>query len=199
MQSTTAEGATVHEPLLILIRGLPGSGKSYLAQALGQQLGEAVVMLDPDATDYTGKAYKAHVAALTEQGVDPALHAYRFLRAQAYAGIEQGKVIVWNQPFTNLEIFHKMLDGLKAYATEHQAHLSVLIVEVETSSELAKTRVEQRKATGGHGPSEATFQRFQGDYISFADQGYPAVTVYGHDDIEKSVGVVLDAVRQLRN
>jgi predicted kinase len=190
MQSTSPVESTIHTPLLVLIRGLPGSGKSYLAQALGRQLGDNIVMLDPDATDYSSPSYQAHSAELTEQGVDAALHPYRFLRAQAYRGIEQGQVIIWNQPFTNLEIFHKMLDGLKNYAAEHHTDLNVLVVEVQADPAIAKDRVNERKAAGGHGPSDATFQRFTSDYVSFADQGYPTVTVYGHDDIARSVEAV---------
>ena len=188
--------ATDQQPLLVLIRGLPGSGKSYLAQALQPKLDADAVMLDPDATDYTSEAYQAHTTALTSEGVDPKLHPYRFLRAQAYQGIEMGKLIVWNQPFTNLEIFHKMLDRLKNYAAEHGTHLNVLIVEVELDPTVAKQRVDQRKETGGHGPSDNTFQRFTGDYVSFADQGYPAITVYGNHDVRESVQAVLDALHQ---
>jgi thymidylate kinase len=53
-------------PIVILIRGLPGSGKSYLARALSRELGEDdVVMLDPDATDYESDIYKEHVRQAT--------------------------------------------------------------------------------------------------------------------------------------
>src|ERR1700712_2422885 len=137
---------SLKNPIVILVRGLPGSGKSHLTKplqaALEAEFGQGtVVALDPDATDYSSDAYLAHIAALTAEGVDPKLHAYRFLRAQAYAGIATRKIIIWNQPFTNLEIFNKMVTNLRRQATEHDTELTVLVVEVSVSQEVAKQRV----------------------------------------------------------
>lgn len=185
-------------PVLIVVRGIPGSGKSYLAAELQRTIGdERVVMLDPDATDYESEAYQAHTKVLTAEGVDEALHAYRFLRAQAYEGIEAHKVIIWNQPFTNLDIFHKMIARLKDHAAGHDTKLAVLVVEVEIDRDVARARVEQRKTSGGHGPSEQTLTRRMDDYKSFAGEGYSVVSVHGEDDIRASVTKILDALDNL--
>lgn len=184
------------DPVLIIVRGLPGSGKSHLSAQLLQALGsEQAVMLDPDATEYESEAYLAHTAALTVEGVDLSLHPYRFLRAQAYQAIEQRKLIIWNQPFTNLEIFHKMIARLRDYAAEQATGLRVLVVEVHTDPILAKERTRQRIESGGHGPSDRTFQRFVGDFASFADEGYYVVRVNGADDVSVSVHTVMAALR----
>lgn len=183
---------------VILMRGLPGSGKSYIASALRAALGsKGLVVLDPDATDYQSPAYKAHTEQLTAEGVDQKLHAYRFLRAQAYAGIETGKIVLWNQPFSNLEIFQKMIDRLQAHAAEHDRRLSILIVEVEVDPAIAKERVQKRKLAGGHGPSESTFLRFTKDYASFAHLGFATVRVDGGGDVQRSVDTILDALQKL--
>lgn len=185
-------------PTLILVRGLPGSGKSYLAIELQKLIGkEKVVMLDPDATDYDSTEYAEHVKAQTADGVDPKLHAYRFLRAKAHRGIASHKVIIWNQPFTNLEIFNKMVANLRAHAAEHDTYLPVLVVEVEIDHGIAKDRVAKRKQAGGHGPSDNTFTRFTNDYISFANHGYNTVTVDGKGDIATSVSLVMKALQDL--
>jgi len=185
-------------PTLILIRGLPGSGKSYIAKALQKALGEdSVVMLDPDATDYNSKAYAAHTKALTEEGVDPKLHAYRFLRAQAHNGIAAHKIIIWNQPFTNLEIFNKMIANLEGYAAEHHTSLPILVAEVEVDHRVAKERITRRKQEGGHGPSDNTFTRFTNDYFSFREHGYTTVALRGDDDVAMSVAAVVQALDQL--
>lgn len=188
-------------PILILVRGLPGSGKSYLAtrlqQVIKEQTNEDVVMLDPDATDYDSKEYAEHVKAQTKEGVDPKLHAYRFLRAQAYEGIAAHKIIVWNQPFTNLEVFNKMVARLRDHAAQHATHLPILVVEVEIDLETAKARVAQRKAAGGHGPSDTTFLRFTNDYTSFAPHGYTTVQINGTDDPTTSVETIMQAIRAL--
>src|ERR1700733_10930100 len=88
-------------PVLLIIRGLPGSGKTYLAAALREALGaNRVVMLDPDAIDYTSKTYAGHTHALTTAGIEEKFHPYRFLRSKAERGITSQKIVIWNQPFT---------------------------------------------------------------------------------------------------
>ncbi len=184
-------------PVLIIIRGLPGSGKSYLAKALQKSIEEPIVMLDPDATDYNSPEYKTHVKQQEAEGVDPKLHAYRFLRAQAYAGIASRKIILWNQPFTNLEIFNKMVARLHTQAEEHDTELRILVVEVDVNPQIAKERVEARKQAGGHGPSDNTFERFVRDYKSFADDGYATVSVDGSSDASVSASAILKTLNNL--
>jgi tRNA uridine 5-carbamoylmethylation protein Kti12 len=185
-------------PTIILIRGLPGSGKTYIAKELQKTLGlKNAIMLDPDATDYKSEAYKQHTKKLTQEGVDPKIHAYRFLRAKAYQGIADHKIILWNQPFTNLEIFNKMVANLKIQADEHKTELTILVVEVEIDHSIAKNRVNLRKHAGGHGPSDNTFKRFINDYTSFAPHGYKTVTVNGEDDVNKSINSIMKALRSL--
>lgn len=188
----------IGHPVLILVRGLPGSGKTYLTKELQTTIGEeSVVMLDPDATDYLSQEYVAHTKALMAEGVDPELHAYRFLRSQAYAGIAARKIIIWNQPFTSLEIFNKMVGRLLDKASEHDTSLLILVVEVEIDPAMAKQRVDERKNTGGHGPSDTTFERFINNYESFASHGYTTVTVPGDGGVSASVSSVLEALQKL--
>jgi thymidylate kinase len=187
------------QPILILIRGLPGSGKTYVAEALRKSLGkENVVMLDPDATDRGSEEYAKFTEALTQDGVDPKFFPYRYLRAQAHEGIRAGKTIIWNQPFTHLDGFNKTVLNLRNYASERQASLPILVVEMELDPALAKARVESRKQAGGHGPTESTFNRFDGDYVSFADQGHKTVTVHGTGDVNASVDRILEALDGLK-
>lgn len=198
MKKKLSRYSDIDHPILIIVRGLPGSGKSYLAKKLRDSLGAGeVVMLDPDATDYDSKEYLAHVKALTAEGVDPKLFAYRFLRGQAYDGIADHKIILWNQPFTNLEIFNKMIARLEDQATEHKTKLTILVVEVEIDQVVAKERVAQRKQGGGHGPSDALFERYVNDYESFASEGYNTVTVQGEGDTTVSVHKIEDALDDL--
>ncbi len=187
------------QPLLILIRGVPGSGKSHLTTALKKSiersiLTRTVVTLDPDATDYTSKAYAALSQELTAQGVDLKFHPYRFLRSKAYAGITAHDIIIWNQPFTNLDGFEKTVKNLQAYASEHGTQLLILVVEVEIDPIIAEERVVHRKERGGHGPSKATFDRFIDDYVSFSDKGYNTVVVHGEDELSISVSTVMKAI-----
>lgn len=185
------------KPILVIVRGIPGSGKTHLAKEVIKHIEEPVVMLDPDATDYDSKEYAEHVKQQTADGVDPKLHAYRFLRAQAHSGIENGRIIMWNQPFTNLEIFHKMMANLHTHAQENDTTLTVLVVEVEVNPAVAKQRMKSRKEAGGHGPSDDIFDRFVNDYISYTNEGFNTITINGEAEIEKSVPIVIEALKGL--
>lgn len=184
-------------PIVILVRGLPGSGKTHVAFALRDTLSEEVIMLDPDAIDYEGEEYAEHVKQQIADEVDPKLHAYRFSRAKAYKGIADKKIVMWNQPFTNLEIFNKMVANFRIQAEENNVELPILVVEVQTNPELAKQRVEARKQAGGHGPSGDTFNRFVNDYEPFGPHGYTTVSVNGEDDVAISVQTIMSALHQL--
>lgn len=192
----------MHHPLLIIIRGLPGSGKTYIAERLQKALQErhgndSIVMLDPDATDYQSQAYLDHVQQQVKDNVDPVLHPYRFLRAQAYDGITSNKIIIWNQPFTSLDSFKKVTARLQEYAKEHKAEMPLLVVEVAIDPATAKERVNTRKKKGGHGPSDKTFERFVEDYASFAPEGYNTLTVRGDQDVNKAVGTIAATVAEI--
>ncbi len=185
-------------PTMILIRGLPGSGKSFVAQELQKVLGfQKVIMLDPDTIDFGSNDYLEHTNALSKEGVDEALHAYRFLRAKAYKGIADHKIIVWNQPFTNIEIFNKMVANFQIQADLNNTILKILVVEVIIDENIANERVQNRKRAGGHGPSSATFNRFVSDYKTVSTYGYNTVTVKGGGEVSDSVSLILAALEKL--
>jgi predicted ABC-type ATPase len=180
-------------PLLLIIRGLPGSGKTYIAETLVKEFdSQTVVSLDPDTIDYESDAFKKHVEEQISEGVEPALHDYRFLRAKAYKAIEDHKIIVWNQPFTNLEILKKVTTRLEEHAMEHGTHLIIVMVEVAIAPSVAKKRIAERKAQGGHGPDEERFERFVQEYATAAPLGYSIIHVDGTDNVEDSVNEIVN-------
>lgn len=185
-------------PTLMLIRGIPGSGKSYLAAALQRELGEDnVLVLDPDGIDLEAQAYLDFSAALTKDGVDEKFHPYRWSRAQAYEAIEAHKIVMWNQGFTNLDGFTKTVVNLQTYATDHGTELPLLVVEVEAPEDVVRQRVADRAANGGHNVTEEAFARFFNDYRSFSDEGYNTVTIDGEADVNESVASVAKALQEL--
>lgn len=185
-------------PILVLIRGIPGSGKSYFAKALREAIGiDRSIMLDPDATNYDSDEYKAHVDQQNAEGVDPKLHPYRFLRAQAYDAITEHKIVLWNQPFTNLEIMQKVTDRLQEHAGENNTTLPILVIEVDIDPAIAKERVAQRKKEGGHGPTDETFARFTNEYATSATVGYKVITVDGSAALSTTIPIALEAIQSL--
>lgn len=181
---------------MVIIRGLPGSGKTYLAAELQRVIDEEdLVVLDPDAVDQSSPDYADFSDTLTAEGIDLKFHLYRYSRAKAHEAIIERKLIVWNQPFMDFTGLQKTTNNLEAYAEENGTTLPVLIVEVEVDVPTAKARIDERKARGGHGPSDETFRaRFLDIYESFADKGYPTITVSGTDNVERSAAMIIDAL-----
>lgn len=181
------------QPKLVIIRGVPGSGKSYITVALAEELGQdAVCVLDPDTVDLHGDLkYRQLADQLSLEGVDEKFHLYRYLRAQAYEAIEQGKIILWNQPFIDLKGFEVTVNRLKDHATEHGRELPVLVVEVDISEATARARVEKRKQEGGHGPADEVLARFLHEYRSFADEGYETYRMNGEGNVAASVAQII--------
>lgn len=182
-------------PLLIIIRGLPGSGKTYIAERLAEEFDSSkIVSLDPDTINYDSAEFKKHIEEQLADGVDPALHGYRFLRAKAYKAITENKVLIWNQPFTNLEILQKVTTRLQEHAQENNTELSIVVVEVAIDPEVAKQRVDNRIENGGHGPDDERFERFVKEYSTSTPLGYNIITVDGSDDVETSVSKILNQI-----
>lgn len=190
------ESNNIAYPTLVMVRGLPGSGKSYLTDAVQKRIGKDVVVLDPDAIDKSTKAYQDFVDEKTREGLDPKINPFRWLRKQAAEAVASGKIAIWNQPFTDRGIFDRLVIFLQSQAEEHGAKLPVLLVEVEIDHDEAKDRITKRKVAGGHGPSDNTFARRIDEYTSYAD-GYTAVRVHGKADIEESVDAVLEGLQDV--
>ncbi len=188
-----------NQPVLLIIRGIPGSGKSYFARHLYEVIGASdAILLDPDTTDYNSLAYKQHVEDQNKEGVDPKLHAYRFLRAKAYEGINNSQIIIWNQPFSNLEILQKVTARLEEYATDNAKKLTIILIEVAIKPEVAKQRVIKRIQDGGHGPSEATFNRFANNYSTASSLGYKIIPINGLDSPAQTVPNVVQLITTIR-
>ncbi len=187
------------KPILIIIRGLPGSGKSHLAHAVERRIGsDKVVILDPDATDYKSDEYKAFSENLTKEGVDAVLHPYRFLRARGYKGIVDDKIVIWNQAFTNNDILNRTIKNLQAYAEERGKSLPALVVEMQIPHDTAKERIASREAETGRGVPNENFERFIRDYTTF--EGYDThtvITAQGDSDTDASVDAVITALNKL--
>lgn len=192
---TAAKTDTKPDPALIVVRGIPGGGKSYVAANVQKLLGkEKTVVLDPDAIDTQSQEYTDLSRALRSEGVDPKLYPYRFLRQKAYDAIKNHKIIIWNQAFIDFDGLKKTIARLQAFATEQDTKLRILIVEVEIDETVARKRVSERARHGGHDVPDDAFARFVERYKSFAGNGYPTVAVRGEHDAEQSAPLVVKAL-----
>ncbi len=182
-------------PKLVIIRGIPGGGKSFLAVALRERLGvENVEVLDPDAIDKESDDFKALSAQLSDEGVDEKFHPFRYLRAKAHAAILAGKTVIWNQAFNDFAGFKITVDKLIAFAEEHGVQLPVLVAEVEVSKQTARARIAERVHRGGHLVEDERLDKFFAGYESFSGREYRTVTVNGEANVSVSVESVVAAL-----
>ena len=172
-----------HNPLLIFIRGLPGSGKSHVTYALRDAINQTpVTVIDPDFIDKKDEKYQSFASQLEAEGLDSAIIPFRWLRQCAVEAARERAIIIWNQPFTNKGIFDRLVVYLKDSVTSmHNLDLQILVIEINTSAETAWDRVLKRIEAGGHGPSKDTFNKRCADYTSYKDT-YPVLELDGEVD-----------------
>lgn len=185
-------------PSLILIRGLPGSGKSYLTEELVRRLGkESVMVLDPDLIDMQSEEYLRLKQELKNEGVEEKFHPFRFSRARASQGILDGKIIIWSQAFTLLGGFQRLTSYLLDFAKEQGEELPILVVEMSVNPETAKKRIADRTTRGGLDVPPENFERFINDYTSFKSEGFSTVDGDGDGDVSQTADKVLAELAKL--
>ncbi len=182
MENSTNNQSTT----IIMMRGLPGSGKSQIARVVQAQLQNHVVVLDPDGIDFSSEAYILMASQLRESGVDEKLYPYRFLRSQAHTAIENGKIVLWNQAFTHQDLLDRTIKNLTVYAHEVGKEVEIFVVEVDIEPDKALNRIQDRVMNGGHDVPQEVFNRFVREYTTFESYGYPIIRISGDDDPAKS-------------
>lgn len=157
----------------MLIRGIPGSGKSTLAAAIRLALGKRATVLDPDAVEQDSDDYRQYSGLLDEAGVHRRLHLFRFLRESARTALGQGRVVLWNQPFTDEGIFRALIGWFAALPLD----IRIVVVELDLAPDIAFRRVVERAGQGGHGISRELFAEYVADYRKLSGLGCPTISI----------------------
>lgn len=164
-----------NKPNLLIIRGVPGSGKTSLAREMQKRFGwETSVIIDPDEIDKQSANYVSFVEnlKLNNPDIDENIYPYRFLLSQAKNVLETGTTVIWDQPFTVLEGLRYTIGTLTAHAKALGISLPVLIIELQTSKKEAIRRVDKRQSEGGHGLTVDQIDFFFGKYSTAEGLGF---------------------------
>lgn len=141
------------EPLLILVSGLSGSGKSTVAAALRRASGGAVFASDRVRKELAGMQATDSGAAAWQQGIytgDWTAQTYDRLLELAATELDRGRTAI---------VDATLLDNVQRerFAAMAQARrLPVAVVWVTLDDAVARTRIERRSREGGSS-SDATF------------------------------------------
>lgn len=141
--------------IILLIRGMPGSGKTKIALHIKKFFSDDCVVLDPDTLDKNDpdfNALRTELQGTISEDVIP----YRYLLKKANEAVGRGKVVIWPQAWTKLWGIKSALRSL----TEKNPELKRIVVEIELPIEIIKKRIAERVKTGGRGLDQRSLADF---------------------------------------
>ncbi len=187
--------AAERQPLILFVRGIPGSGKSFFTEALKNTLSkENVTVIDPDALDIEDPNFKVFAVQLLEEGLDKKIHPFRWLRKKAVDAANVNSIVIWNQPFTDKGIFDRLVIYLKEQVSQQKGlDLKVIVIEIDASTETAWKRVVARKNEGRHGPDKKVFEQRLAEYTSYSDS-YDVISLNGEIPVEELTATVIKKI-----
>ena len=134
------------EVRLVLVGGLPGTGKSTLARELGARLGAVVLSSDELRKDLAGLERTTSAAAAPHEGIySPAqvLAVYDRLLQEGAALLERGESVVLDASWTAADTRGR------ARTTAERSAATMTELRCEAPMDLAVARIEARAARGG--------------------------------------------------
>ena len=145
--------------MLIIVTGLPGTGKSTVSAALARDLGASVLSTDRIRAEHRGRPGFSRA----EKG-----DVYERLFARAALGLRAGRTVILDGTF--------YLEGLRreAAAIGRRARVPVFVVEVTSPRPVVKRRMERRLRTARrprpagfevHGFIRKTYEPVQGRHF----------------------------------
>jgi len=145
-------------PRLILVGGLPGSGKSTIARALAERIGADCIASDALRKELAGaepgERLTAEVGAGV-YGVGMTELTYRELLVQAERQLRAGRSVVLDATFG------RAIDRRRATALAQAVGGVLVAVECRCPVKVARQRLESRTRPGYTGPSDAGWEVYR--------------------------------------
>lgn len=139
------------EPCLIIMRGLSGSGKSYLATELAQTLPAIHLNSDVTRKRLTGHTPSARTKSDIGGGIytpQISYKTYQTLLQNAEIALKAGFSVIVDATFLHAESLEKQ------QALAQQLNIAFVILDIQVSTECLRKRIEKRLAIAKD-PSEA--------------------------------------------
>jgi len=173
---------TTAYPVLIMMSGLPGSGKSYLSQRLAEKL--AAVIIESDRVRkalFPQPSYSAQESAMVHRVCHEIIR--RLLRKGAHVIFDA----------TNLFEFHREM----LYNLADRSGAKLVIVRTTAPEQIIRERLEQRKKDGGS-VSDADWHIYR--RMAKREQAIRRthLCVDTSDNIDEAVHKILKVIRRCR-
>ncbi|HSX39096.1 MAG TPA: AAA family ATPase [Candidatus Saccharimonadales bacterium] len=165
---------------LVVLRGLPGSGKTVLANNLANYFDLNV--FDPDQIDKSKSDFLDFINSLSEE-LPLRRKMYRYLLSQVNTDLNSGKSVIWSQPWRkidrlvltikNIQHYLKPIiqyDEMPIYTLKNELAFNVVVIELNISTEESRNRVSKRYIEGNHTWDGSNLELFNS---SFEDYNLP--------------------------
>ncbi len=171
--------------MIILLAGLPGTGKSTLASALAPQLAAAILSKD-----------KIRHAIFSPQDVEYStaqddLVMQFMLQAAGWLFYKNPDRIV----FLDGRTFSRRYQVDEVIAAANELHQPWRILECTCSEELARARIESQSATGEHPAGNRTFDLYREVQSRFEPITLPKIRIDTAQPLDACVQQALAALR----
>ncbi len=166
-------------PYLIVLSGLPGSGKSTIAELLAKRLRLPIFSVDPIES--------AIVTAGIARSFETGLAAYLVAATLADEQLKLGSSVIIDA--VNAE--EEAKDVWRGLAKKHRVELIVLLVALESS--LHKQRLESR-VRNLHGFGEVTWDNVEARRKAFTAWKEPVLELDASRDVEMSVEIAVQYI-----
>jgi hypothetical protein len=176
-------------PRLIIVGGLPGSGKSTIARALAERIGAACLSSDVLRKELAGAEPGTRLTAAVGAGIYTAAMSaltYRELLAQAERQLRAGRSVVLDATFGRA--------GARRPAAALARAVSGLFVAAECRCpmRLARERLASRARPGYTGPSDARWEVYRSMRRTFEPFGPETVRVDTSRPLEECLATIAE-------
>jgi hypothetical protein len=140
--------------VLVLVGGLPGTGKSTLAAGMADQLGWSVLRSDEVRKDLAGLAHDQSATADFGEGLyrpETTAEVYRTLLERAEHALELGEPVVLDASWSDQRFRDAAAEVAKATSSE------LVELRCDAPADVAAGRIDRRRKQGGD-PSDATVE-----------------------------------------